>query len=196
MFTGLVEEVGRVRRLETRGEQGRLEVEAAFAGEVALGESVAVNGCCLTVAKLDGGALFFDVLARTLEVTSLGELREGSGVNLERALRVGDRLGGHLVQGHVDGTGELVELEKRGQDHRVRVAVPTEIREFCIAKGSLTLDGISLTIADLGAAEVDFWITPHTWANTHLAEAVIGQRMNLEADLIAKYVKNALPGTA
>ena len=193
MFTGLVEEVGRVRSLERRGEQARLELGASFSGEVALGDSVAVNGCCLTVAEMTDGGMFFDVLAQTLEVTSLGGLEAGSAVNLERALRVGDRLGGHLVQGHVDGTGEILELSERGQDFGLRVGFGVGIREFCIDKGSLTVDGISLTIASLGEEEAEFWITPHTYGATNLGELGVGRRVNLEVDLIAKYVKSLFP---
>ena len=192
MFTGLVEATGTVLALESKGEQARLTLDLPFASELALGDSVAVNGCCLTVADLATNGTSFDLLAQTLKVTSLGGLAEGSAVNLERAMMVGDRFGGHFVQGHVDGTGTVTRLEESGQDHIVGVALPPEIHRLCIDKGSLTLDGISLTIAELTADGAVFWITPHTWDHTHLHAARIGQAMNLEVDMLAKYVDKLL----
>lgn len=188
MFTGLVEAIGTVRTLEARGEQARLTLDIPFAAELALGDSVAINGCCLTVAVSDAAGVAFDLLAQTLRVTSLGVLREGSVVNLERALRAGDRFGGHFVQGHVDATGTIVGLERQGQDHMVRISLPPHIRRLCIDKGSLAMDGISLTIAELLPDAAEFWITPHTWQVTHLHAAACGQPVNLEADMLAKHV--------
>ncbi|MEO7100036.1 MAG: riboflavin synthase [Luteolibacter sp.] len=192
MFTGLVEATGTVLALESKGEQARLTLDLPFASELALGDSVAINGCCLTVADLASNGTSFDLLAQTLKVTSLGGLAEGSMVNLERAMMVGDRFGGHFVQGHVDGTGTVTRLEESGQDHIVGVALHPEIHRLCIDKGSLTLDGISLTIAELTADGAVFWITPHTWDHTHLRAARIGQAMNLEVDMLAKYVDKLL----
>ncbi|MGL4398293.1 MAG: riboflavin synthase [Luteolibacter sp.] len=192
MFTGLVEATGTVLRLESRGEQARLTLEIPFSAELALGDSVAINGCCLTVAEIAPGGTSFDLLAQTLRVTSLGELAPGSLVNLERAMMVGDRFGGHFVQGHVDGTGKITHLEASGQDHIVGVSLPPEIHRLCIDKGSLTLDGISLTIAELTTDGAVFWITPHTWEHTHLHRAEVGQTMNLETDMLAKYVEKLL----
>jgi riboflavin synthase len=192
MFTGLVEAIGRVLSLDSKGEQARLTLEIPFAAELALGDSVAINGCCLTVADLASGRVGFDLLAQTLRVTSLGGLAAGSIVNLERAMMVGDRFGGHFVQGHVDGTGQITRLEASGQDHIVGVSLPPEIHRLCIDKGSLTLDGISLTIAELTPDGAVFWITPHTWEHTHLHAAAVGQRMNLETDMLAKYVDKLL----
>ncbi|MEY4569049.1 MAG: hypothetical protein RLZZ398_488 [Verrucomicrobiota bacterium] len=192
MFTGLVEAIGTVLSLDSKGEQARLTLEIPFAAELALGDSVAINGCCLTVAELAPGAISFDLLAQTLRVTSLGELAADSIVNLERAMMVGERFGGHFVQGHVDGTGKITRLEASGQDHIVGISLPPEIHRLCIDKGSLTLDGISLTIAELTPDGAVFWITPHTWEHTHLHRASIGQRMNLETDMLAKYVDKLL----
>ncbi len=194
MFTGLVETTGRVRSLERRGEQARLSVEIPFAAELEMGESVAVNGCCLTVAAMDAGSAGFDLLAQTLAVTSLGDLEAGSTVNLERALRAGDRFGGHFVQGHVDAAGRVLALEPRGQDHVLDVSLPPEIARLCIDKGSLCVDGISLTIAELSPERARFWITPHTYAATHLPALKAGARVNLEADLLAKHVAKLLEG--
>jgi riboflavin synthase len=192
MFTGLVETTGTVISLEAIGPQARLLLKIPFASELALGDSVAVNGCCLTVAELTENGTAFDLLAQTLRVTSLGELITGSTVNLERAMMVGDRFGGHFVQGHVDGIGKITRLEANGQDHIVGVSLPPEINRLCIDKGSLTLDGISLTIAELTTEGAVFWITPHTWAETHLHLAQPGQTMNLETDMLAKYVDKLL----
>ena len=192
MFTGLVEALGTVLSLESKGEQARLTLDLPFAGELALGDSVAINGCCLTVAEFAPDGVAFDLLAQTLRVTSLGALVKGSRVNLERAMMVGERFGGHFVQGHVDSTGIVTRLEANGQDHIVGVSLPPEIHRLCIDKGSLTLDGISLTIAELTADGAVFWITPHTWEHTHLHAAHIGQAMNLEVDMLAKYVDKLL----
>ena len=192
MFTGLIEAVGTVAALERQGEQARLVLELPFATELALGDSVAVNGCCLTVAEIADGGVAFDLLAQTLRVTSLGALTAGAPVNLERAMMVGDRFGGHFVQGHVDATGAITRLEANGHDHVLRVSLPPEIRRLCIDKGSLTVDGISLTIAGLEGDDAVFWITPHTWQHTHLQAARPGQPVNLEADVLAKYVDKLL----
>ena len=192
MFTGLVEAVGTVASIEHRGEQARLAIDIPFARELAPGDSVAVNGCCLTVAALTERGACFDLLAQTLRVTSLGGLAAGSSVNLERAMQIGDRFGGHFVQGHVDATGLITRLEASGQDHILGVSLPPEIHRLCVDKGSLAVDGISLTIAELGANEAVFWITPHTWEHTHLHAACIGQAVNLEADMLAKHVEKLL----
>jgi riboflavin synthase len=189
MFTGLVESTGTVVSLESRGDQARLTLDLPFQTELALGDSVAVNGCCLTVAELAANGVSFDILTQTLRVTSLGELQTGSTVNLERAMLATARFGGHFVQGHVDATGEILTLEPHGQDHRFEVSLPPEIHRLCIDKGSLCVDGISLTIAELKQASAVFWITPHTFAHTHLHACRVGQRINLEADLLAKYVE-------
>lgn len=192
MFTGLVEATGRVVSLVEKGEQATLILEIPFVSELALGDSVATNGCCLTVAALNDH-VSFDLLGQTLKVTSLGGLSTGRLVNLERALAVGDRFGGHFVQGHVDDTGEILDLSSSGQDHRLEVALPPSIHALCIDKGSLCIDGISLTIAELTENSAVFWITPHTLKATHLGEAKTGQTVNLEADLLAKYVQKLLP---
>ncbi len=189
MFTGLVEATTAVISLEPKGDQARLILRPPFQHELALGDSVAINGCCLTVAELLDNGTAFDLLMQTLKVTSLGGLKPGSVVNLERAMQAGARFGGHFVQGHVDATGTIVSLEASGQDHRLEVALPSEIHRLCIDKGSLCIDGISLTIAELLETSAVFWITPHTFTHTHLSSAKAGQAVNLEADLLAKYVE-------
>jgi riboflavin synthase len=192
MFTGLVESTGSVRALERRGEQARLSLAIPFAAELGDGESVAVNGCCLTVAARDADGACFDLLAQTLEVTSLGQLGPGADVNLERALRAGDRFGGHFVLGHVDATGDIACLEPRGQDHHLEVRIPPALLRYCIDKGSLAVDGISLTIAAMAGDLATFWITPHTFAATNLRSAKPGQAVNLEVDMLAKHLERLL----
>lgn len=177
-----------VRSLELRGEQARLTLEIPFAAELTDGESVAVNGCCLTVTAHDAQSASFDVLKQTLDVTSLGELSDGRLVNLERAMLAGDRFGGHFVQGHVDATGEILDISPHGQDHRLEISLPADLQQLCIDKGSLAIDGISLTIAELKAESAVFWIIPHTMELTRLSDAAVGQKVNLEADVIAKHV--------
>lgn len=188
MFTGLIEAVGRVIALKEEGNQALLTLDVAFASELKLGDSVAINGCCLTVSDLDDAHVSFDLLAQTLKVTSLGDLVEGDFVNLERAVGAGDRFDGHFVQGHVDATGQVLNLAQDGQDHILTISLPEEIKHLVVDKGSIALEGISLTIAELEDACMTFWITPHTWEYTHLDFTEIGDRVNLEADLIAKHL--------
>ncbi|MEM9481390.1 MAG: riboflavin synthase [Verrucomicrobiota bacterium] len=192
MFTGLVETTGTVVSLEPIADGARLAIRApAIANELAIGESLAVNGCCLTVnAEPHDDAITFDLLAQTLHVTNLGELRENDSVNLERALRADSRLGGHFVQGHVDAIGRIVEYAKKGQDHILIVSVPREFMNFLIPKGSIAIDGISLTTAEVDddSANVTCWITPHTHAETNLTNQAPEKTANLEFDILAKYI--------
>ncbi|BDL42549.1 riboflavin synthase subunit alpha [Akkermansia biwaensis] len=167
----------------------RLTLDIPFGSELSLGDSVAVNGCCLTVDALDGNRVSFDLLSQTIRVTSLGNLKPGSLVNLERAMSAMDRFGGHFVMGHVDNTGTIAALEPVGQDHRLEVRIPDELARYCIDKGSITIDGISLTIANLNGTLLEFWITPHTFGRTNLQDAAVGQPVNLEVDMLAKYVE-------
>jgi riboflavin synthase len=192
MFTGLIEALGKVVSLDAGRGQSRLVLSIPFASELALGDSVAVNGCCLTVAAIDGEQIAFDLLAQTLDVTSLRGLTSDMLVNLERAMKASDRFGGHFVQGHVDEVGKISGIETRGQDHVVDVELPEKIARLCIEKGSLAVDGISLTIASLKGSIATFWITPHTWQHTNLQAAQVGQRVNLEADMLAKHVDSLL----
>ena len=199
MFTGLVEATGKITKVTDLGDQSRYEIAIPFASELGLGDSVATNGCCLTVAELGEGTASFDLLHQTLKVTSLGSLKVDSIVNLERALLPTQRLGGHFVQGHVDATGTLVDLSTHGQDHRLEISLPPNIAKYCIDKGSIAIDGISLTIAELKPASGEqeqasaiFWITPHTFKETHLHCLEVGCLINLEADLLAKYTEKLL----
>lgn len=190
MFTGLVELTGKVLSLEPRGESARLIVEAPkIAPELTLGESVAVNGCCLTVTDIANGTFAFDLLMQTLRVTSLGDLQTGSLVNLERAMRLGDRFGGHFVQGHVDDTLRILDFSPHGQDHRLEVEFPSKHHGLVIPKGSICIDGISLTAAEVTASSVTCWIIPHTAQLTHLHTKKAGDRVNVEFDMLGKHVR-------
>ncbi len=189
MFTGIVEECGKVAEVEAVENGARLRVAATFAGEVELGESVAVNGACLTVTSIDDrGAMVFDLLHETLRLTNLGDRKAGDPVNLERSLRVGDRLSGHFVQGHIDTCAEILALEQLGQDHRLELALPEAFRHLLVYKGSICVDGISLTVAELAPDRFTIWIIPHTFDVTNLSTAAVGSRVNLEFDLIAKHL--------
>lgn len=197
MFTGIVETTGKVVTINRREGGARLVLKVGpMAAELSLGESVAVNGCCLTVTVFDPLAqtAAFDLLIETLRVTSLGDLQEGSVVNLERALRVGDRLSGHFVQGHVDATAPVVALEPMGMDHRLVVELPQAWAHLVVHKGSVCISGISLTVAELKDGQMIFWITPHTFAETNLRVLKAGDRVNLEFDMLAKHVALLMEG--
>ncbi len=192
MFTGLVESIGTVLAITPVGEGARYTISIPFACELALGDSVAVNGCCLTVDRIgNNNAVEFDLLTQTLRVTSLGQLRVGSICNLERAMGSGGRFGGHFVMGHVDATAEVTSITPVGQDHRVCIRIPQELTRYTIDKGSITIDGISLTIANKHEGNVlEFWITPHTWQATNMQAYTPGTIVDIEMDMIAKYVEN------
>jgi riboflavin synthase len=194
MFTGLVQAVGRVERAEAMGAGRRLVVRAeGWDHRPVAGESIAVNGCCLTVAGLEGGAMAFDAIPETLGKTTVGEWEVGRRVNLERSLRVSDLMGGHVVQGHVDGIG-LVERVSRTGEHRVTVRPRRELMEFLAPKGSVAMDGVSLTVASLDLAGGAFEVTliPVTLAATTLADLDAGARVNLEMDAMAKQIVHYL----
>ncbi len=199
MFTGLVETTGKILSLEPRGDSARLIVEAiSIAPQLELGESVAVNGCCLTVTHIDtaAGTFAFDLLMQTLRVTSLGDLQTNSLVNLERAMRLGDRFGGHFVQGHVDDTVRILDFSPHGQDHRLEVEFPEKHRGLVIPKGSICLDGISLTAAEVGSTSITCWIIPHTLQVTHLHTKKPGDRMNVEFDMLGRHVRELVKHAA
>ena len=192
MFTGLIESVGTVKVLEPRGnDAARLVIEASFADELSLGESVAVNGCCLTVTGKEGG-VSFDLLVETLNRTNLGTLKPGSRVNLERALRADGRFGGHFVQGHIDTTAEVLSAEPKGNDLNLVISIPRQGVRYFIEKGSIAVNGVSLTVASLNAESFGLWIIPHTLQETNLGNLKQGDRVNLEYDLIAKYAERQL----
>jgi riboflavin synthase len=193
MFTGLVEETGELIALSQSPEGARLSLRAPLvAKDVRIGDSIAVNGCCLTVTENQGDGLAFDLLAETMRRTNLGALAPGAPVNLERALAAHARLGGHFVQGHVDASSPILSLEKVGADHRLEITLPPEFAQYVAFKGSIAVDGISLTVAEVHETSFVLWIIPHTLEVTNLREARAGSRVNLEFDLLAKYVERLL----
>ena len=193
MFTGLIEEVGSVVALGVETGSRQLHIAApGIAPTVQPGDSVAVNGCCLTVSALGQDALRFDLLEETLQRTNLGALASGSRVNLERALGVSARLGGHFVQGHIDCAVPIIGLDEKHADLRVEVELPAEFGRYVVNKGSIALNGVSLTIAEVLPRSFVVWIIPHTRAQTNLNTARWGDLANLEFDLLAKYVERML----
>ena len=188
MFTGLIETTGLVSALTAVPGGQRLRIETLLAADLTIGDSVATNGVCLTVIERDDTCWSADVSPETLRVTALGALGVGAAVNLERSLAVGSRLGGHFVQGHVDGTGRIESVVDEGDFHRVRVSFPPRLAPYFIEKGSVAVDGISLTVAALDAATFDVQIIPHTWTATTLGLATPGTLVNLECDMVGKYV--------
>ncbi|HET9287668.1 MAG TPA: riboflavin synthase [Gaiella sp.] len=193
MFTGIVREVGRVVEAEG-GEAGRtLVVEAPVtAASTGVGDSVAIAGVCLTAEAVDEGRLRFHAVGETLGRTTLGQVQDGGEVNVEPALRAGDPLGGHLVQGHVDGVGRIGSVEAEGEGLRVVVEAPPEVLRYCVEKGSITVDGVSLTVAELLEDAFAVALVPHTLSATTLRDLVPGQPVNLEIDVLAKYVERLL----
>ncbi len=193
MFTGIVEAVGRVRRVLPDAGRVRLEIESALpAEEIRPGDSVSVSGACLTVVERGSGWLAFEAVPETLARTCLGELAPGDAVNLERALAAGARFDGHLVQGHVDAVGRVRSLGREGADVRLAVDCGREFAELLVDKGSVAVDGVSLTVAGVGAESFEVALIPHTLARTTLGTRKIGDRVNLEADVVGKYVKKVV----
>lgn len=190
MFTGIIEETGRVVSFAEGPESWRLQVAAQLVpADVKLGDSVAVNGCCLTVTQFDAGHLWFDILAETRRLTNFAQLAPGSLVNLERSLRADARLGGHFVSGHIDVPGRIEVFEARGKDHYLKVRVPAALTRYLVYKGSVAIDGISLTVAEVMADSFAVWLIPHTLAVTNLQARRAGDTVNLEFDLLAKYLE-------
>ena len=192
MFTGLIEDLGTVESLERNGDGAKLRISSQLSGELALGDSVAVNGCCLTATSIDGDSFETEAMNQTLEVTALDGVEEGSKVNLELAMKVGDRLGGHIVQGHVDGIGTVSSVEDDGFARRVRVGLPTQLLQLVVDKGSITLSGVSLTVAELGEKWAEVSLIPETLERTNLGDLAPGDRLNVECDVIAKYVERLM----
>jgi riboflavin synthase len=190
MFTGLIEVVGRVTALERRGAAAVLSVAASLpAAETVVGDSIAVNGACLTVTSLNGSAFSFDVSPETLAGTTLGNLRSGSTVNLERALRLGDRLGGHIVTGHIDCVGRLLRSSEASGNHVLEFALPPGHARYLIKKGSVAVNGVSLTVNGVDGDHFSVNIIPLSWKSTNLADLKPGDSVNIETDIIGKYVE-------
>ncbi|MEK7204803.1 MAG: riboflavin synthase [candidate division NC10 bacterium] len=195
MFTGIIEAIGTVQEFSRQGEGARVHIGAgALAEGLRLGESIAVEGACLTVTAVRGNGFAADLSVETLKRTTLGRLRAGARVNLERPLRLGDRLGGHLVTGHVDGVGQLAERVPQGDGEFIRIRFPRELGSLLVMKGSIAVDGISLTVAELSRDAFGVAIIPHTLEHTTLRNKRVGDPVNLEADLLGKHVARLLAG--
>jgi len=196
MFTGIIESIGKIAKMEKRGGDVRLHIATGKLdlSDVALGDSIAVNGVCLTAVVLPGDGFVADVSNETLSLTSLGQLSTGSPVNLEKALTMSTRLGGHLVSGHVDGLGEVVAKSEDARSIRFTVKAPDELAKYIAHKGSITVDGTSLTVNAVSGAEFELNIVPHTAQETIMSEYEVGRTLNLEVDLVARYLERLLLG--
>lgn len=189
MFTGIVTDVGRVRSVRETNRDLRFEIETAFdLSTVDIGASISHAGCCLTVVDKGEGWFAVEVSGETVSLTTLGDWREGRRMNLERAARVGDELGGHIVSGHVDGVGEVISIDSEGGSHRVRVRAPKPLHRFIAPKGSITVDGVSLTVNEVDDDVFGVNLIPHTWDVTTLGGLTVGARVNLEIDMLARYL--------
>jgi riboflavin synthase len=189
MFTGLVEDIGRVESVEAGDDGARLRIATRLGPEIATGDSVAVNGVCLTATSANSNGFEIEAMNQTLEVTALGVLEEGAEANLELAMKASDRLGGHIVQGHADGVGEVVSIEPDGFARRLRVALGPELIRYVVEKGSIALSGVSLTVAALGDDWAEVSLIPETLERTNFAGVAVGDRLNVECDVVAKYVE-------
>jgi riboflavin synthase len=193
MFTGIIENKGRVLRVEYRGQEERLTLEIPMdLTDLKLGDSININGVCLTVIEKKGQAIGVDLSLETLEKTILGKLKEGDKVNLERALRLTDRLGGHIVTGHIDGIGVILEKRRERDFLGLRVRIPPSISRYVVQKGSIAIDGISLTVNQCQGEEIQITLIPHTIEKTTLIDKKVGDQVNVEADILGKYVEKML----
>jgi riboflavin synthase len=195
MFTGLIQAVGKVASISHQETSARLEIASLeIASQIAKGDSVSVNGACLTVVEFDQDKFAVDVMVQTLKLTSTGELKEGSPVNLELATRAADRLGGHIVQGHVDGVAKVAAISTDSQWTRMDISVPTDLMKYVVAQGSICVEGVSLTVGELNdpANQISVWLIPETLANTNLSVKAPGDLLNIEVDVLAKYVERLI----
>jgi riboflavin synthase len=189
MFTGLIQDIGTIESIESGAEGARLRIATSLGSEIASGDSVAVNGACLTATSADADGFETEAMNQTLDVTSLGGVEAGDRVNLELAMKASDRLGGHIVQGHVDGVGEVASVAEDGFARRLRVALSPELLRYVVEKGSIALAGASLTVAALGDDWAEVSLIPETLERTSLGESVPGDKLNVECDIVAKYVE-------
>jgi len=189
MFTGLIQDLGTVESVDSGTDGARIRIATRTAGEISSGDSIAVNGVCLTATSTDSDAFETEAMKQTLEVTALGALEAGARVNLELAMKASDRLGGHIVQGHADGVGEVLSIEDDGFARRLRVSLGSELIRYVVEKGSIALNGVSLTVADLGSSWAVVSLIPETLERTTFGEAAVGDKLNVECDVVAKYVE-------
>jgi riboflavin synthase len=195
MFTGLIQAVGQVASIERQESSARLEISSPeITGQIAQGDSVSVSGTCLTVVSLDESKFAVDVMIQTLNLTSTGSLEVGSAVNLELATRTADRLGGHIVQGHIDGVAEVVAISADSQWTRMDISIPKDLMRYVVAQGSICVEGVSLTVGELNdpADQISVWLIPETLANTNLSQKRVGAALNIEVDVLAKYVERLI----
>jgi riboflavin synthase len=192
VFTGLIQDVGTAGSIDAGAEGTRLQITTSLGAEIASGDSVAVDGICLTATSADASGFAAEAMNQTLAVTTLGDLHAGSRVNLELAMKASDRLGGHIVQGHVDGVGEVTAVEDDGFARRLRVKLVPELLRYAVPQGSVTLNGVSLTVAELGEGWVVVSLIPETLERTNLGEAEPGRKLNVECDVVAKYVERMM----
>jgi len=195
MFTGLIQAVGQVSSIEHQESSARLEISSKeIASQIAQGDSVSVNGVCLTVVSLDQSKFVVDVMVQTLNLTSTGSLEVGSAVNLELATRTADRLGGHIVQGHVDGVAEVVAISADSQWTRMDISIPKALMKYVVAQGSICIEGVSLTVGELNdpTDQISVWLIPETLAKTNLSQKQVGAALNIEVDVLAKYVERLI----
>ncbi len=195
MFTGLIQAVGQVSAIERQESSARLQISSKeIAGQIAKGDSVSINGTCLTVVSFDESKFAVDVMVQTLNLTSTGSLEVGSAVNLELATRTADRLGGHIVQGHVDGVAQVVAISTDSQWTRMDISIPKDLMKYVVAQGSICVEGVSLTVGELNdpADQISVWLIPETLANTNLSQKQVGAALNIEVDVLAKYVERLI----
>lgn len=192
MFTGLIEDIGTVESVDSGDDGARMRIATKLAGEITSGDSVAVNGVCLTSTAVDATSFETEAMNQTLEVTALGGLEAGTRVNLEMAMKASDRLGGHIVQGHADGTAEVIAIEDDGFARRLRARLDSHSLAYVVEKGSIALDGVSLTIAALGENWAEVSLIPETLERTTLGGAAVGDKLNVECDVVAKYVERLM----
>jgi riboflavin synthase len=192
VFTGLIEDVGQVRSVERTEDGAGLRISTPLVSGLAEGDSIAVNGCCLTATAVDGDGFETEAMNQTLQVTALGRVEQGGRVNLELAMRADGRFGGHIVQGHVDGVGTVASVEDDGFARRARVTLPTQLLRYVVDKGSIALSGVSLTVAELGDTWAEVSLIPETLERTNLGEVEAGSRLNVECDMVAKYVERLM----
>lgn len=193
MFTGIIEEIGIVEKITPISGGITIKIKAEkILGDIAVNDSVCTDGVCLTVIKFDKNSFWADAVGATLEKTTFNKVKAETSVNLERSVKLSDRLGGHLVQGHVNGIGTISEIKKLGENYLVKILIPDELEKYLIKEGSIAINGISLTIADLDSNEISISVIPHTWQNTNLKDKKVNEKVNVEIDILAKYVEKLL----
>lgn len=196
MFTGIVEEIGKIEKISPIQGGYSIKIKSRkIIEDLAVNDSVSIDGVCLTATKIENPFFDADAVGATLEKTTFKNLKDDSSVNLERSLKLSDRLGGHLVQGHVNGIGSISEIRKLGENYLVKVIIPEELEKYLIKEGSIAINGISLTIADLIKNEISISVIPHTWRNTTFKDKKVNDEVNVEIDILAKYVEKLLIGT-